>query len=158
MPPRTFIAPHFRLIWRTLQIIGAIFLLVGLLDVATGFFPNLLGDPEWELGTTSHFFDAVPLLGLGVAFLLAGAVATGRRWQVRLIATFCVLVAVVMLLALLVYATAVPTAFKVVKDPLQLIQLKKAAAKTAVQAALYPFAMLWLAGAGWRASFGRRRG
>ncbi len=157
MSPRVFTTPQDLLIWRILQLIGLIFLLVGLQDAVSSWLPSRLGDPEWELGTTSHFFDVVPLLGLGVAFLLAAALATGRRWQIRVIATFCLLTAVFMLLALVVYATVLPLAFKLVQNPVALTQIKKAAAKTGLQAALYPFALLWLAGAGWKASFGRRR-
>jgi hypothetical protein len=158
MPTRALLAPQHALVWRILQVIGVIFLVVGLLDTTSSWLPSLLGDPEWELGTTSHFFDVVPLLGLGVTFLLAAAVATGSRWQVRVIASFCVLVAVFMLLALLLYATVIPLAFKVIQNPVALTQIKKAMAKTGVQALLYPCAMLWLAGAGWKASVGRRRG
>ena len=157
MPARVLAKPQDLLVWRFLQIIGVIFLVIGLLDIFTSWLPSQLGDPEWELGTTSQFFDVVPLLGLGVAFLLAVAVATGRRWQIRLIATFCVLIAVFMLLAVVLYATVLPLAFKVITNPLALVQIKKAAMKTGIQALLYPFAMLWLAGAGWRSSFGRPR-
>ena len=151
-------APPDALIWRMLQAIGIIFFLIGMLDIVFSLFPNQLGEPEWELGTTSNFFDVVPLLGLGVTFLLAAAIATGRRWQVRMVATFAVLLAVFMLLAMLLYATVVPLAFKVITEPVALTTIKKAAAKTGLQALLYPLAMLWLGGAGWKASFGRRRG
>ena len=157
MPQRLFLSPRDALIWRILQIVGVVFLLIGLQDIASSWLPHRLGDPEWELGTTSNFFDVVPLLGLGVAFLLAAAVATGRRWTIRLIATFCLVTAVFMLLAMVLYATVLPLAFKIITNPVALTQIKKAAAKTGVQALLYPFAMLWLAAAGWKSSFGRRR-
>ena len=87
MPQRLFLSPRDALIWRILQIIGVVFLLIGLQDIASSWLPHRLGDPEWELGTTSNFFDVVPLLGLGVAFLLAAAVATGRRWTIRVTVT-----------------------------------------------------------------------
>lgn len=157
MPTRAPLTPQVVLVWRILRAIGVIFFLIGLLDITFAWLPNQLGDPEWELGTTSHFFDVVPLMGLGVVFLLAAAIATGHRWQLRLMSTFCVLVAVFMLLALVLYATVLPLTFKVITDPAALVQIKKAAAKTGIQALLYPFAMLWLAGAGWKSSFGRPR-
>ena len=158
MPDRLLKASPDALVWRTLQTVGMIFFLIGLLDLVFSLVPNQLGEPEWELGTTSHFFDVVPLLGLGVTFLLAAGLAAGRRWQVRTVATFAVLLAVFMLLAMLLYATVVPLAFKVITEPVALTTIKKAALKTGIQALLYPFAMLWLGGAGWKASFGRRRG
>ncbi len=138
--------------------IGLVFMVLGLLDAAISWLPLQLGDSEWELGTTSHFFDTFPLLGLGISFLLATSIAQGRRWQARTLATFCVLLAVFMWLAMALYATVLPLAFKYVANPAALTPLKKAGAKTAVQALIYPFALLWLAGAGWRASFRRRPG
>lgn len=147
-----------QLIWRVITGIGLVFLLLGLLEAGTAWFPLQLGDPEWELGTTSHFFDTFPLLGLGISFLLATSIARGHRWSARALATFCVLLAVFMWLALALYATVLPMAFKYVANPDALTPIKKAGAKTAVQALLYPFALLWLAGAGWRASLRRRPG
>jgi len=147
-----------QLIWRVITGIGLVFLLLGLLDAALSWFPLQLGDSEWELGTTSHFFDTFPLLGLGLSFLLATSVAQGRRWTARALATFCVLLAVFMWLAVALYATVLPLAFKYVANPDALTPMKKAGAKTAVQALVYPFALLWLAGVGWRASFRRRPG
>ncbi len=146
------------LIWRVITGIGLVFLVLGLLDAAISWLPLQLGDSEWELGTTSAFFDTFPLLGLGIAFLLGASIAQGWRWSARALATFCVLLAVFMWLALALYATVLPVAFKFVANPDALTPMKKAGAKTAVQALIYPFALLWLAGAGWRASLRRRPG
>jgi hypothetical protein len=147
-----------QLIWRVVTAIGLVFLLLGLLDAGTSWLPLQLGDSEWELGTTSHFFDTFPLLGLGISFLLATSIAKGQRWQARTLASFCILLAVFMWLALALYATVLPIALKMVGNPDALTPMKKAGAKTAVQALIYPFALLWLAGAGWRASLRRRSG
>jgi hypothetical protein len=147
-----------QLIWRVVTGIGLVFLLLGLLDGALSWLPLQLGDPEWELGTTSHFFDTFPLLGLGISFLLATSIARGLRWPARALAMFCVLLAVFMWLALALYATVLPVAFKFVANPYALTPMKKAGAKTAVQALIYPFALLWLAGTAWKASFRRRPG
>ena len=118
MPPRVVLKSPEQLIWKILQIVGVIFFLVGLLDIISSLLPQRLGEPEWELGTTSNFFDVVPLLGLGLVFLLVAGVATGRRWNIRLVASFCILTAVFMLLAMVVYATVLPLALKIVqKDP-----------------------------------------
>jgi hypothetical protein len=150
--------PDQRLIWRIIQIVGLVFLIVGMLEAVSTWFPSNFGEPEWELGTTSYFFDTVPLAGLGLALLLGSAVALGRKWQLRFWAVLCLLLAVFMLLALILYATVLPLAFTVVHNPVALTTIKKAALKTGVQALFYPFALLWLAGAGWKASIPRRRG
>lgn len=146
------------LVWQCLGIVGLIFLLVGLANLGTLWLPLEIGDAEWELGTTSQFFDTFPVFGLGLVFLAAHGVAVGRRWQIRTVATVCIAVAVFMWLALSLYATVLPAALRAVPDPFALTPIKKAAAKTGVQALLYPFALLWLAGAAWRASLKRRSG
>lgn len=150
--------PEYQVIWRSLGVVGIVFFTLGLANLATIWLPGHLGDPEWEFGTTSQFFDTFPLLGLGMAFLVGRGVALGRRWQIRAIATVCIIVAVLMWLALALYATVLPMALGAVADPMALTPLKKAAAKTGVQALVYPFALLWLAGASWRASLRRRGG
>jgi hypothetical protein len=147
-----------QLIWRVVTAVGLVFLLLGLVDLGISWLPLQLGDSEWELGTTSHFFDTFPLLGLGISFLLATTIASGRRWQARTLATFCIFLAVFMWMAFLLYATVLPLAFKHLGNPDVLTPMKKAGVKTAVQALVYPFALLWLAGAGWRASLRRRAG
>ncbi len=147
---------HF--IWRCVGIVGLVFLLLGLATMGTIWFPLELGDPEWELGATSQFFDTFPTLGLGMAFVVAHGVAVGRRWQIRSIAILCITMAVFMWLALTLYATVLPAALRAVGDPFALTPVKKAAAKTGVQSLLYPFALLWLAGASWRATLKRKAG
>jgi len=146
-----------RLNWRCLGTVGVIFFTLGLVNLGTLWLPLKLGDAEWEFGVTSQFFDTFPLLGLGLSFLLAHGLAIGRAWQVRAVATFCIAVAVFMWLALTLYVTVLPGALRAVGDPFALTPIKKAAAKTGVQSLLYPFALLWLAGAGWRASLRRRQ-
>ena len=158
MPKNSNATSRDDLIWRVVAGIGLVFLLLGLLEAALTWFPLNLGDSDWEFGTTSHFFDTFPLLGLGISFLLASSIAEGRRWKARTLATFCVLLAVFMWLALALYATVLPVAFKAIGNTPALTTIKKAGAKTAVEALIYPFALLWLAGAGWRASLRKRMG
>jgi hypothetical protein len=156
VPDRYDAISQDQLIWRVIAAVGLIFLMVGLIDAASVWLPPALGEPEWELGTTSQFFDTFSLLGLGLALLVGAAVARGRTWQARGLATLCILVAVFMWLALALYLTVLPLVLSRVNDPVALTPIKKAAAKTGVQALIYPFAFLWLAGAGWRASLKRR--
>jgi hypothetical protein len=154
----TDVSSRSRIVWRVITAIGLVFFGLGLLDAGLTWLPLHLGESEWELGTTSQFFDTFPFLGLGLSFLLAAAIVMRRRWQVRSIATLCILVAVYMWLAFALYATVLPLAFARVPNPVLLTPMKKAATKTAVEALLYPFALLWLAAAGWRAGIGRKMG
>ncbi len=158
MAERSTPSSRDQVVWQVVTAIGVVFFVLGLLDAGLTWLPLRLGESEWELGTTSQFFDTFPFLGLGMSFLLAAGIARGRRWQARSIATLCILIAVFMWLAFALYATVLPMAFARVPNPALLTPMKKAASKTAVEALLYPFALLWLAGAGWRASFRKRAG
>ena len=158
MPHREAVDPSRRLVWQVFGAIGVVLFLVGLVKVALLWLPAELGEQEWEYGTSSNFFDVFPLLGLGIGFLTASALALGRKWAARGTATFALLLAVFMWLAFALFATVFPAALRAVGDPLAMTPLKKAAAKTLVEAVVYPFGLLWLAGAAWRASLRRGRG
>ncbi|MBK7925303.1 MAG: hypothetical protein IPJ95_17025 [Gemmatimonadetes bacterium] len=157
MSDRRSLPPNQALLWRMVAVLGFAFLLAGLLNAGTLWFPLELGESEWELGTSSSFFDTFPILGLGIGFLAASSVALGRKWSARSIAAACILIAVFMWLAFALYATVLPLVLRVIKNPVALTPIKKAAAKTVVQALVYPFALLWVAGVAWRATL-RRRG
>ncbi len=149
--PRT-LSSQQRLVWRAASALGLVLALIGIADAAAQWIPLRVGTPEWELGTVTYFFDTVPLALIGVVLLLGSGVALGRRWQVRTVAIFCVLFAVMMWLAGVLFGTVVPLAIRSMRDPVGLTMLKKSLLKTGLQVTLYPFALLWLAGASWRAS------
>ncbi len=147
-----------RLIWQVFATFGLVLFLLGLVNIAVLWLPFSLGEAEWEYGTSSNFFDIFPLLGLGLTFLVASALALGRKWSARSVATFCLLLAVFMWLAFALFATVFPAALGAVAgNTAAMTPVKKAGAKTAIQALVYPFALLWLSGAVWRATL-RRRG
>ncbi len=158
MSDRRSLPPNQVLLWRMFVVLGLAFLLMGLVNAATLWFPLELGESEWEFGTSSTFFDTFPMFGLGLGLLAAGAVALGRKWTARSVAALCILTAVFMWLVFALYATVVPLVIKVVQNPIALTPIKKAAAKKVVQALVYPFALLWVAGAAWRATLRRRGG
>jgi hypothetical protein len=58
--------------------------------------------------------------------------------------------ALVILLAAVLYATLVPMAIQSMTDPVILLGLKKAIAKTTVQAVVYPVVFVWIAVKAWR--------
>jgi hypothetical protein len=89
VPDKSAVTPGNRVAWSALQAVGVIFLVLGVFEIVQNWVPLRVGEPEWELGTTSHFFDTFPLLGLGLAVLISSGLAAGRRWQVRTFATWC---------------------------------------------------------------------
>ncbi|MBK8005189.1 MAG: hypothetical protein IPK12_14995 [Gemmatimonadetes bacterium] len=84
--------------------------------------------------------------------------AQGRKLRVRTLAVLAVLVAVTMWLVFTLFATTWPMSLRAMAgNPPAMTVMKKAGAKALVQAAFYPFALLWLAGAAWKATLTRRR-
>jgi hypothetical protein len=141
-------APDFG--WYLLGWIGVVFTLVGGLDLLLTWYPTAFGNPEWEFGTVSAALDGLPVLTLGLALVFGAAVAQGTRWLVTSVAIVFVVLAIVIVLAAVLYATNVPLALQSVQDPLVKTGLKKAMVKTAGQAVLYPLAFVWIAWKGWR--------
>lgn len=138
--------------WGLLVPTGLTFLLVGAADLALVWYPLGFGSAEWEFGSVTSMLNGLPVLVMGLAFLGMAAVASGRRWAGRGIATVLVLLAVTVLLMAALYATTVPIALKAASNPLVALGLKKAIAKTTIQAAVYPVLLMWLAVLTWRRS------
>ena len=127
-----------------------VFLLVGGLDVALAWYPLNLGNPEWEFGTISATFDRLPLVTMGLIFLVGSGVARGTRWLVRGVALVMVVAGVTILLAAILYATDVPLALDAAPNPVVQLGLRRAIAKTAGQGVLYPVAYVWVGIRAWR--------
>ncbi len=138
--------------WALLVPTGLIFLLVGAADLALVWYPLGFGSAEWEFGSVTSMLNGLPVLVMGLVFLAMAAVASGRRWAGRGIATVLVLLAVTVVLMAALYATTVPIALKAVPNPTVALGLKKAIAKTTIQAAVYPVLLIWLAISAWRRS------
>lgn len=138
--------------WGLLVPTGLAFLLVGGADLALVWYPLGFGSAEWEFGSVTSMLNGLPVLVMGLAFLGMAAVASGRRWAGRGIAAVLVLLAVAVVLMAALYATTVPIALKAVPNEQVALGLKKAIAKTTVQAAVYPVLLVWLAIATWRRS------
>ncbi len=138
--------------WYLLGWVGLVFALVGGFDLLLTWYPLNFGNPDWEFGTITAALDGLPVTTLGLALLLGVAVARGKRWLVRTMAVVFVALAVVIVLAAMLYATDVPIALQSMTDPLIALGLKKAIAKTTVQALLYPVAFVWIAVKAWRHS------
>ena len=136
--------------WRLVGVIGLAFGLIAGADLLLTWYPFNLGSPEWEFGTVTASLDGLPLLVMGLTLSLASGVARGRRWLVRVVAVLLLILAALIVVAAVLYVTNVPIALKSVQDPVIRTGLKKAIAKTSVQAVVYPAALLWLAVKGWR--------
>ena len=111
---------------------------IGWFDLVMLWLPGHFGRAEWEFGTISATFDALPLATLGVGLLLAGMLATGWMTRLKALGWSCLGIVVVLLAVLVLYGLDVPLAWKGVA-PAALPMLKRAMAKTVVLALAYLF-------------------
>lgn len=148
--PRLAGSPDFG--WYLIGWIGAVFTAVGALDLLLTWYPPRFGNAEWEFGTVSASLDGLPVLTLGLALSLGAGAARGQRWLLRTVAVVLVLLAVLIGIGAVLYATNIPIALQSVTDPTIRTGLKKAITKAAGQSVIYPVAFVWLAFVAWRRS------
>lgn len=141
--------------WDLVYVLGVAFAIVGGFDFFSQILPPRIGVIEWEFGAASSFFDTFPIFGIGVGFLLAGGLAKGHRWRVRLLALGCILLALIMWMTAGLFATVVPQSIGAAPTLVALTAVKKSVAKTAVQILVYPVALLWIGVWTWRRTLSR---
>lgn len=138
--------------WYLLGWIGLVFTIVGAADLLLTWYPFNLGNPEWEFGTVTAALDGLPVPTLGLALLLGVGAARGQRWLMRTVAVAFALLALVIVMAAILYASNIPLALQSVPDPVVQTGLKKAITKSTIQSVVYPIAFLWIAYKGWQHS------
>ena len=124
-------------VWRILSGIGLMLLLAGGVDLALGIYPLQFGTPEWEFGAIGNFLNRLPLAGLGLMFLLSGALAQGQAaWTMFWGATLLLLGIAVFMFGVLV-ATSLPLIMGAGSAGGTRIPLFKAVAKLGAQVLVY---------------------
>lgn len=144
--------------WRFLMWVGLTLTLVGWADVILTWYPPRWASLEWELGTISSTFDALPLGTLGLAMVAAGLVARAQLQAARVEAVVVAVVTLLLVILLVLFALDVPPALRVANPAIR-SALKKSLLKTGFIAVLYvvTYAAMtrWL----WKASrVGTRKG
>ncbi len=141
-----------------LLIAGLVLSFAGWVDVALFYWPLRFGDAEWEFGTISQTFDALPLPTMGAVLLAMAARLTGRPQAKVALAVLCAAIAVWCLTLLIVFLLDVPVAFQALDratraaaeqgrqvNPLAGAGLKRGVAKAIVFGIAYAAAYLALA-------------
>ena len=141
------------LAWAVLGWIGLAFLVVGGSDFALTWFPLDLGNPEWKFGTVTASFNGLPILMLGVGFLVVASQELGRRWWGTLGLSVGVVLAVWILVGLALWSGTVSLALQTVPDELR-TGVRRAVAKTLLQSVCFEAFLVYLI---WRATVGWRR-
>jgi hypothetical protein len=91
----------------------------------------------------------LPLPVLGLLLMLAGGVARGIRWIPKFVVGVLVVLTVLLLVGAVFWAFSAVQGLSAVKDPLVQRGLKKAIAKTTLQAVVYPLAFLYVSVKAW---------
>jgi hypothetical protein len=138
--------------WYFVAILGAAFAILGAVDLGLAWFPLVFGNPQWEFGTVTQTLDGLPVFTLGLGLSLGAAVARGKWLPARLISVLLLVLAFVIVLMVILYATDIPIALRAVPDPAVRQGLIKAIMKTTAQAVVYPAAFTWMGIKGWQVS------
>lgn len=143
--------------WQLLTVLGLSLLVGGGIDLALGLYPLGFGVPEWEFAAIANLLNRLPIVGLGLSFLLTAALGTHRRaltytWSIGLLS-----VAVIVLGFGVFYATNLPLVLGGVHAGPAGTGIYKAIAKTAVQIPTFFLGFFVVAIVGFRAParFGR---
>lgn len=149
-PVRPKLSVEDTAIWSILGWIGIVILAVGSADIVLTWYPTSFGDFEWEFGTVSASFNGLPTVTLGMGLWLAAALKGGRRRLSLALSAGFALLAVLVVLAAMLYATTAPVALSSVAGTAVEIGLKKAVAKTTIQGLFYPIGFLLIGWKGFR--------
>jgi len=134
-------APDARTAWKWVGWLGFVLAVVGWWDFALTWYPLNFGSVEWEFATVTASYSGLPLPTMGLMALAASAVARRVRWQVILLSLALILLGVALLLGFLLFLTTVPIALRAVEG-IALLGIRKAVAKTAMLAIMFPGAYL----------------
>ncbi len=115
--------------WKWVGWVGLALALAGGTDLLLVWYPTAFGRPEWEFATLVQTFAGLPLVSIGFAGVLGGALALGRRWLIVTMAVVLLVGALVLLLALMLFLTDVPLALRA-SEGLARTGIKKAVFKT----------------------------
>ena len=113
-PPRSSTAaPSSRTAWRFLGWFGLSLAVIGFGQLALNFYPALaFGSPEWEFATIAVTIGGLPLATMGLAGLVAAAVANGSRRGMIAVAIVLLLLCICVAVALGMFLTVVPLALR----------------------------------------------
>ena len=137
--------------WSLLSWLGALFVILGLADIALGWYPAAFGNSEWEFGTISGSLNALTIPVMGLYLLVASAIARGDRTLGRILAVLLALMALGLLLLAFVYVTVVPVALKAVAgNDLVALGMKKAVVKAMLLGVAYVWLVVLAAHRAWR--------
>lgn len=137
--------------WRLLSWIGAVFAVLGLVDIALGWYPAAFGNSEWEFGTISGTLNALTIPVMGLYLLAASAIARGDLRSGRILGAVMAIMALGLLMGGFLYITVAPIALKAVAgNDLVHMGMKKAIVKAMLLGVGYTWLLVLGALRAWR--------
>jgi amino acid transporter len=135
---------------------GIILTLVTLANFALLWWRPQFGNAEWEFSTIGQTIDRIPLLVVSICLLVYGVLTSGSVKGARILAAFCVLLALWIIGSTVLYGMASLTALKLVPGN-QIGLVRRTVAKNLFGAGMY---VLLFGATGiqlWRRTRGRGR-
>src|SRR6476620_5631270 len=83
--------------WSVLSWVGIAFIVMGLTDIALGWYPASFGNPEWEFGAVSAALNGFALPTLGLYLVLASTIARRQALIGRILAVVLMILVLVIL-------------------------------------------------------------
>jgi hypothetical protein len=119
--------------WRALAWVGTAFVIMGLTDIALGWYPASFGNAEWEFGAISASLNGFALPTLGLYLILGSTVALERGTLGRVLSIVLLVLAFVIGALAVTYVTVVPMALQsVATEPALTAGMRKAIIKASV--------------------------
>jgi hypothetical protein len=128
---------------------GLVITFVSVVDLGLAWIPIRIGSGEWEFGTVSTTFNAMPLTAMGLVFLAMGALLAQSTFVLRIMSGVFLLVVLFLLGASVLYVLNVPVALGAVPPEASSL-LKRAILRTSAFAGLYTVLFGWLCWFTWR--------
>src|SRR5690349_13726579 len=111
-PARSKDLPRSGEAWSVLSWVGIAFVVMGLTDIALGWYPASFGNAEWEFGAISAALNGFALPTLGLYLALGSAVASRRVVMGRVLGVIFGVFVVAMIGLALTYVTVIPLALQ----------------------------------------------
>jgi hypothetical protein len=128
---------------------GLVVTIVSLIDVSLAWFPLRFGSGEWEFGTSSATFNAMPLAATGLLFLSMAAALSRSAVALRVMSIISLLTALFLAGSIVLFGLNVPLALGAVPAEVASL-LKRGILRTTAFAGLYIPLFGWLCWFTWR--------
>ena len=107
-------------------------------DILLAWYPTAFGTVEWEFGAISATLNGLALPTLGAFMALCAAFAGNRRLAVRIIGAAMLVMAFLLVVAAVIYATDVPVALRAVdRNPALVAGVAKSIIKASLLLVVY---------------------